>query len=189
MRIKKSLLKLSLAPVLALALLGGACSDQSTPSGLTAPEQAAFAKGGVKKLRKLSLTNPAPMQVTAKVGANGGVLQADQYFLVIPAGAVKGETTFSMDVGSNGVVSLLATETRSDGSRADVGVVGFKKRLTLALYYGNAGEAITDAAKLQVGWVQSNGSLSPVAGRVDTSRKLVYGELNHFSAYAIIIPE
>ena len=187
---KRNWMKFSALSALALTLVMFGCENVAERSGaLVGPEQAAYAKGGVKRFRKLDLANPAPMTVTAEVGSSGAVLQAGKYFLSVPAGAVKGNTTFTMNVGTDGVVSLTAMETRSDGTRVDVGVTGFRKRLTLALYYGNASGAITDATRLQVGWVQSNGSLSAVQGSVDTQLKLVYGELQHFSAYAIIFPD
>jgi len=190
MRLKNTLLKLSLAPVLVLALLAGACADQGAPSDrMVGPQQAAFERVGVKKLRSLSLVNAAPLNVSAEFGQAGGVLQADNYFLVIPAGTLKEKATFTMDVGTDGIVSLTAFADRANGTRADIGVIGFRKKLTLAMYYGNSAEPIANEAALQIGWVQSNGSLSAVPSRVDTNQKLVYGELQHFSKYAIADPE
>ena len=189
MRIKYTLLRLSLTSVLGMALLAGACSEQGTaPEQLSAPEQAAFAKGGKDQLSKLDLTLPAPMHVSAEVGAQGAVLRADQYFLLIPAGAVKEKTTFTMAVGMDGVVSLEAFATRANGSIVDVGAIGFRKKLTLALYYGGATQRISDPSALQVGWVQDNGALVPVPSTVDQAASLVYGELRHFSRYALAEP-
>lgn len=190
MRLKHTLVKLTLAPVLAMALLAGACSEQGgQTSQLMGPEHASFAKGGVRRLQKLDVTNPAPLHATAEFGPSGGVLQAGSYFLAVPGGAVKQKTTFTMDIGTDGVADLTAFATRANGTRVDVGVTGFRKKLTLALYYGNSAEAIADESKLEIGWVQSNGSLSAVSSSVDTQRKLVLGHLSHFSKYAVIIPE
>lgn len=190
MRLKNTLFKLTLAPVLVLALLAGACADQGAPSDLmVGPQQASFAKGGVKKLRSVNLVNAAPLHVSSELGQSGGILQADNYFLLVPAGTLKEKVTFTMDVGTDGVVSLTAFAARANGTREDVGVIGFRKKLTLAMYYGNAAQPIANEAALQVGWLQSNGSLSAVPSRVDTNLKLVYGELNHFSKYAIADPE
>lgn len=179
-------IKLSFVPLVAVALLVGACADQGAPSGrLIGPEQTAYSRGGVKKLRQVDLANPAPLAVTATVGPSGEFLRAGNYFLLVPAGAVRRTTTFTMDVATDGVVSLTAFQTRANGTRVDVGVVGFHKKLTLALHYGNSAEAIANPQNLRVGWLQSNGSLSPVASSVSPESRLVYGQLSHFSAYAI----
>jgi hypothetical protein len=190
MRLKNTLLKLSLTPVLVLALLAGACSDQGAPTDrLVGPEQAAFSRGGARKLHQLSLANAAPLHATAELGASGGLLQAGDYYLLVPGGAVRARTTFTMDVGTDGVVSLSAIQTRGNAPARDIGADGFSKKLTLALYYGSAVEAIEHESHLAVVQVQSNGVLSPVPSKVDADLKLVYGELSHFSQYAIANPE
>jgi hypothetical protein len=191
MRLKNTLVKLTLAPVLLMALLAGACSDQAAPSQeLVGPQQAVLAKGNNKgHSRKLRLTNPAPLQVVADVGPEGALLRADNYFLYVPENAVNEITTFTMNVGTDGLAQLTATADRGEGVREDVGVLGFQRPLTLALYYGNSSEGIANANNLSIAWVQDNGSLQPVLSQVNTNYKVVYGELSHFSAYAIIIPE
>ena len=190
MRLKNHLLKLALLPAIALALVVGACSQDATESNLTSPEQADFARNGngTKSFRRLDVTNAAPMHVTADVGASGAILRADQYFLLIPAGAVRTQTTFTMDVGTDGLVSLMATTDRN-GIRTDVGANGFRKPLTLALYFGQSPEAQANASKLQVGWVRDNGSLAPVPSTVNAEVGLVYGSLQHFSKYSLIFPD
>ena len=188
MRVKYRLLKLMLVPAVATAMLAGACSEQGTPTDrLVAPEQPDLARGGNTKIRRLSLTNPAPMHVEANVSERGGILQAEQYFLLVPAGAVKGQTHFTMDVGTDGVVSLEATQTRN-GVKVDVGATGFRKPLTLALYYGNSDEAIANASALKVAQLLDNGALLPVKSVVNTTYKVVYGELQHFSIYLLGSP-
>lgn len=190
MRLRNSLNKLALVPALAVALLAGACADQSAPMGqLAGPEQASFARGGARKLSRLDVANTAAMSVTRQVGSSPEVLQAGNYFLSIPGGAVRKNTTFTMHVDTDGLVTLTAFRTRWDGTREDVGVRGFHKPLTLALYYGNAAEAIANPASLQVAWVQSNGSLAPVISSVDVTKKLVLGKLQHFSGYAIAMDD
>src|SRR5688500_2123226 len=174
MRLKNHILKLALLPALALALVVGACSQDATQGALTAPEQADFTRGSNtgKKLSRVPQANDAPMQVTADVGANGAVLRADQYFLLVPAGAVKEKTKFTMDVGTDGLVSLTATVNRN-GTRQDVGGLGFRKKLTLGLYFGNSPEAMARASEVQVAWVQDNGSLTPVQSTVDAEYGIV----------------
>jgi hypothetical protein len=190
MRIKHTLLKLSLTSVLGMALLAGACSEQGTQPEISASSEADFARNGAKKkhLVQVSLTNPAPMHVETEVGPRGALLQADRYFLLIPAGAVHQKTNFTMDVGTDGLVTLEAYRERGNGTRIDVGAAGFAKKLTLALYYGQSPEAVENASKLQVAWVQENGVLTPVPTELNKDYHVVYGQLSHFSQYALATP-
>jgi hypothetical protein len=188
MRAKNKLFKLAILPVLAVALAVAACSEDASESGLTAPKQAAFSRGGESNYRTATSFVAAPMSVTAEVGREGALLRADQYFLLIPRNAVREKTTFKMEVGTNGLVSLLATRTRADGTKQDVGVLGFREKLTLALYYGNLTETANVPA-LQVGWVLDNGSVVTVPSLVNTQYQVVYGQLSHFSKYSLVFPD
>ena len=189
MRLKNNMLRLALLPAIALALVVGACSqDAADGGGLTAPNQAAFSKGGRTNYRQAASFVAAPMHVTAEVGAQGALLQADQYFLLVPRGAEREKTTFTMDVGTDGVVSLSAVRQRRDGTKVDVGVQGFREKLTLALYYGNSPEASAHVPALQVGWVRDNGTVVTMPSLVNDQYKVVYGQLSHFSRYGVVYP-
>jgi hypothetical protein len=185
MRIKYMLLKLSVTSVLGAALLAGACSEQSTqPEMISAPSEAGFSKGG-KDAQQVKLTVAAPMHVTAEIGRQGGLLQAEHYFLSVPAGAVKHPTQFTMDVGTDGVVTLLATVTSRNGSVSDVGALGFREPVTLAMYYGYSEKLVEDPTGLQVAWLKDDGKLSTVPSKLYEEYQLVYGQLSHFSQYAL----
>ena len=97
------------------------------------------------------------------------------------------KTTFTMDVGTDGLVSLSAIRTNANGTKVDVGVQGFREKLTLALYYGNTAEAV-NPERVQVGWILDNGSVVTMPSLVNTDYKVVYGQLSHFSGYAPVWP-
>ena len=187
MRLKNHLLKLALMPVLALAVTVGACSDDATKGNLTAPEQADFARGGGKRFHKVEVANPNAMTVTAEIDSRGGVLRADEYFLAVPRNAVRGKTTFTMEVSTDGVVSLTAIETRGR-VWVDVGANGFREKLTVGLSYGRSREAKASALDFKVVWLKDNGNVVVMPSLVDERARIVYGELSHFSRYALAEP-
>ena len=194
MRIRYTLLKLSLTSVLGMALLAGACSEQGTqPEQITvaerisAPNGAQFSRGGSKKVRRVAQSKAVALHAQAEVDASGGLLQAENYFLYIPAGAVREKTRFTMDIGTDGVASLEATVQRGR-KRVDVGASGFRETLTLGMYYGDSPEALTDEPNLEVAWVVGQDNLSTVPSMVNTQYKVVYGQLEHFSQYALATP-
>ena len=184
MRIKYTLLKLSLTSVLGAALLAGACSEQSTQPELLAPSEAGYSQGGNKDVQRVQLTVAAPMYVTAEIDRKGGLLQAEHYFLSIPEGAVKRPTQFTMEIGTDGVVTLTATENRR-GTTVDVGAAGFAKPLTVAMYYGYSQELIDHPKFLEIAWLKEDGTLATVPSKLYEQYHLVYGQLAHFSQYAL----
>lgn len=119
MRTKPTLVKLTLGPVLAMALWFSACSEQGTPAEqLLGPDQASFAKGGEGKAKGKGpkvkvkkggssegyqlLTGVLPDRKDAHasefIGPRGGELKASGHKLVVPAGAVNRPTEFSLRV-------------------------------------------------------------------------------------------
>ena len=225
------LLKASLIPVLAMALWAGACSDQASPEQLLGPEQAAFARGGKdkdsadaekkvkreKKGRKVKgkgrdgryaeyqvATGRLPEDTLFSkkvIGPRGGTLKAAGHEIIVPAGAVNGETLFSIKqfrkvVDSDGTVeiavALRAVQTSRDGSEKDVGSGGFLQPVTLAMSYAWADD-IDDfnAADATIIWLRDDDNAEEVdaAVEVDRRRKQIVTTRNHFSDYAIAWPD
>lgn len=188
--------KVGMMPLLAAALWLAGCSDQLATSGeLFGPQEAQFAKGngnGLSRFKKV-LGSPPDQTVlkdSAFIGPSGGTLSAAGYELFIPGGAVKGQTKFKMEAMTDGSIGVKLTATRVDkqGRETDVGSIGFRKPITLSLYYGWASESIADESQLTIVWVQSNGRLVEQRSFVDTRYKRVFTDLNHFSDYILAIP-
>lgn len=139
--------RLSLVPVLAMALALGACDRGAAPERLLGPDVLAAAKGGAKtekvkkekkqkkvKVKKKNgkvvelnlatgyLPDLRDVYAKAEIGAEGGSLSASGHRLVVPAGAVDAPTTFKMrqykKALADGTV-VIAVELRAVRTLAD----------------------------------------------------------------------
>jgi hypothetical protein len=192
----RKLMKLSLLPVLAASLILAGCSDQMAPSGeLFGPQEAQFSQGGGKGLSRFkkvlgSVPDQTVLVDSVTVGASGGSLSAAGYELLIPGGAVKGKTKFKMEAMTDGSIGVKLTATSIDkrGRETDVGSRGFRKPVTLSLYYGWASDQIPDEAGLTIAWLLPNGQLVEQKSFVSTQYKRVFTDLQHFSDYILVMP-
>jgi hypothetical protein len=131
-------------------------------------------------------TDPAVGVVTAVIDQYGGSLNIGNHVLTVPAGAVDAPTTFTMTKLVDEIeVGLTATRVLTN----DIGRQGFNVPLRLSLSYANAAEVPADVNALKVAWVKANGELEVQNSYVDASGDAVIGELNHFTAYALIFPD
>ena len=130
-------------------------------------------------------TDPAVGVVTAIIDENGGSLNIGNHLLTVPAGAVTAPTTFTMTKLVDEIeVGLTATRLLPN----DVGRQGFKVPVKLSLSYANATQVPANVSEMKVAWVMANGTLQAQPSVVDPSGEVVVGSLQHFSAYAIVIP-
>lgn len=130
-------------------------------------------------------TDPAVGVVTAVIDENGGSLNIGNHVLTVPAGAVDAPTTFTMTKLVDDIeVGLTATRLLPN----DVGHQGFNVPVRLSLSYANAAQVPANLADMKVVWVKANGSFEAQPSLVDASGEAVIGELNHFSRYAVAIP-
>jgi hypothetical protein len=131
-------------------------------------------------------TDPAVGVVTAVIDQNGGSLNIGNHVLTVPAGAVDAPTTFVMTKLVDEIeVGLTATRLLPN----DIGRQGFNVPLRLSLSYAHAAEVPANLSEMKVGWVKLNGSIEVQQSQVDSAGEVVVGTLDHFSAYAIVIPE
>jgi hypothetical protein len=179
--------KLSAVSALMLALTIWGC-ESVTDGALTGPSEASEIlvtstnSGGYTVARE---TDPTVGVVSAVIGQSGGALNLGKHFLTVPAGAVDGPTTFTVTKLSGELkVELTASRLLPN----DVGSAGFRVPVKLGVSYESA-SAVPDASQLKVVWVKPDGTMEVQQSNVDVYGKVVVGSLNHFSAYAVVIPE
>ncbi|HEX2092368.1 MAG TPA: hypothetical protein VHG28_08200 [Longimicrobiaceae bacterium] len=183
------------APLLVLSAIGvWACADAAAPSGgLLAPGAARTSSGIASgKLRKVAgYVPPDSVRVASAVlGKSGGELAVGGYHLRVPGGAVREPTLFVMRIVDDGTLSLELTASRTDpqGRTIDAGTNGFAKRVTLRMSYAWAAQGI-DPDAVTLAWVRSADDLVRVPNTwTDRTGKYVYGQLEHFSGYAVAVP-
>ena len=181
-------------PLLALGVLAlWACADAGAPERLVAP-RAAFSSGGVPgRMKRVAGSLPAdmPREASEVIGPSGGHLAAAGYEILVPGGAVRDATLFTLRAVDDGTLSVQLTATRRDrdGTLLDVGPLGFRKKVTLVMSYAGLAEQV-DPAALAVVWVHADGVLVRLpSSYVDPSRRIVAAQLEHFSGYAVAVPD
>jgi hypothetical protein len=185
----RKFLKLSTLSALALTLVQYGCENLEPSSALVGPGDTSEIlvvntdQNGYTVARE---TDPTVGVVSSIIDQNGGSLSIGNHVLTVPAGAVDGPTTFTMSKLVDQIeVGLTATRVLPN----DVGSAGFSVPVTLSLSYANAAEVPANASEMKVGWVKANGSIEVQRSQVDASGEVVIGSLNHFSAYAIVMPD
>jgi hypothetical protein len=114
------------------------------------------------------------------IGLDGGLLTLGSHSLLVPAGAVTEPTTFSMELLKSQYVMVDLTAMRRG---EDVGEKGFDKPVTVTLSY--EGLRISDPSKLFILRINENGQHEKLPSVVDSRKKTVSAELDHFSKYAM----
>lgn len=191
--------------LLALLVVLWGCSDLAeTPMS---PDPSTLSEAVVKTKENgttvVTETDPAVGLVSGTFDSNGGVLRIGNHSLIVPRGAVKQSTIFTMGRhGKELKFSLSATSEKrlksddddDDDDRKDkralppfnnVGSMGFRVPVLLQVSYDKA--TFKDAAALKVYEVKRN-VLIEQPTTVDTRARTVTGELKHFSDYAIGFP-
>lgn len=140
-----------------------------------------------------------PTRAAAWIGAAGGSVTLAGHSLVVPEGAVDGPLCFTMDLrsGSEIDVDLHAWEMDSSegckGDKAGGELEGtlwsqqFQLPVTLGLTYSRATN-VSDPSDLQVAWLKNSTQMELLGSSVDEAAQEVTSQLDHFSAYALVIP-
>ena len=189
---------------LALALFVSGCDHAPTEPEITTPEQTqteqveapvvsagadyhlvrAEAGGGDSSQGLLGgllrLVGKVLELVVKVIGLDGGLLSLGSHSLLVPAGAVTEPTTFSMELLPSDYVMVDLTATRRG---VDVGEKGFEKPVTITLSYDQLN--VRDPSKLFILRLNENGQHEKLPSVVDTQKRTVSAELDHFSKYAM----
>jgi len=174
------------ASVLVLAVLVASCD--------TAPPTQTFSPSGDDLLTNKSVNGLVRAQAASGgaaggtaagiIGAGGGSISAGGHTITVPAGAVSGPTSFSMQVIDEGYVEVYILALAGG---TNVGAQGFNSPVSLTLSYANANpEDVADPSKLLILRYLADGSTQQVSVALNETAQTVMGYLNSFSRYALI---
>jgi hypothetical protein len=177
------------ASVLVLAVLVASC-DTAPPTQTLAPptgDDLLTSKASHALVRAGEASGGAAGGTAAGIiGVGGGTITSGGHTIIVPAGAVDGPTSFSLETLAEGYVEvyLLALAGGSN-----VGAQGFNGHaVTLILSYANANAQDTsDPSKLTILRHHANGSVEVLPSTVNTSAQTVTAALGHFSRYAMAV--
>jgi hypothetical protein len=194
---KRSIRVFLAALLVATPLLAG-CADTTGPSApettLTAQPQAGLLDGllgvvgglltGV--LNILSGPDANGSETSAWIGSGGGTIKTAAYTLTVPKGAVTSNTLFELEPANDGTYKVQLTATRNGLlGTINVGAQGFRKPVLFTVSYAKA-TGVTDARKLAIVYLRSDGKFELTATSVNTKAKTVTSSLPHFSKYALV---
>ena len=167
---------------LAVTLVFGACetTDQLTSPSLhqkPGNERVVVTEYGDQGYKMVKETDPTVGTVTAVIDENGGSLSIGGTTLAIPAGAVSGATTFTIN-RPNGELTYDFTATQNTPN--DVGSAGFAVPLTLTISYAGVS---TDMEAPVIVWIKPDGHAEALSTVVDTATKTMTAQVTHFSIY------
>jgi hypothetical protein len=167
---------------LAVTLVFAACenTDQLTSPSLhqkAGSERVVVTEYGDQGYKMVQETDPTVGTVTAVIDENGGSLSIGGTTLAIPAGAVSGATTFTVNK-PNGELAYDFSATQQTPN--DVGSAGFAVPLTLTISYAGVGDRM--AAPVIV-YINDRGRVVPLATKVNTAGRTMTAEIRHFSIY------
>lgn len=107
----------------------------------------------------------------------GGRLTLFDVTLEIPPGAVKNDTIFSINIPDP---KEFYNEFGTDG-------LVFSKPVTVIMSYRDADLSNVDESTIRIAWFnERTGAFEDMVCEIDFENKVVIGQLDHFSAYALI---
>jgi hypothetical protein len=179
MTAKKSgsnVLTVVLTMVAALLLTG--CSTESPVAPTSQPETTQPQVLSRGAFASSAQTTPIPYYTEAVISAaTGGRLQLFDVILDIPAGALDNDTTYSISIPD---INVFYNEFGTDG-------LVFKKPVTVTMSYRDADLSGIDESTIRIGWWdEDHGKWVDMSCQLDKVNRIVTGQLNHFSAYALV---
>jgi hypothetical protein len=175
-------LRFATLSVLAAALVLAGCESTDR---LTAPsldhkignERVVITEHGNDGYKMVQETDPTVGTVTAVIDSRGGSLSIGGTTLDVPAGAVSGPTTFTVNKPNGELVyDFKATRYRDN----DVGSTGFRVPLKLTIDYSGVGDQM--AAPVII-FINQRGRAVPLRTSVDAASRKMTAEIRHFSIY------
>ncbi len=133
-------------------------------------------------------------RVEAEIGPAGGTLELIGHRVDVPAGAVRGPTTFSLAVAPGTVeVELEAVARGGIPGAANIGRRGFARPVRVSLSYARTAydrnpPGVDHLTVLRVFSRFGYARYEPMATRVDEEMRTVIVELDHFSRYVLASP-
>jgi hypothetical protein len=180
----RKLMRYSLLPAMALALVVGACDQvgEVTGPGASAP---LFEESESEGFTVVKEKDASVGTVAGVIGSAGGKLVLGKHELWVPQNAVSGATTFSMTKLDGQLrFELTATQLLTN----DIGSSGFAVPVKLVVSFKDASDQISDPSKLRIFWKKLDGTLEAQQTEVDVVGKKAIGYLSHFSEYVLAMP-
>ncbi len=163
----------------ALALFSG-CSQTPTSSvaPVEEPTQPSFLQRGPSSSAALANLSGQALYTEQVISSEfGGVLELFDVTLTIPPGAVPNDTLFSIDIPDS---EVFFNHFGTDGLVFDVPV-------WVEMSYRDADLSGINESSIRIGYLNEvTGKIVDIDCVVDTDRKVVIGQLMHFSAYGLI---
>jgi hypothetical protein len=175
-------LRFATLSILAATLVLGGCESADR---LTAPslehkignERVLITEHGKDGYKMVQETDPTVGTVTAVIDQRGGSLSIGGTTLDVPAGAVDGPTTFTVNKPNGELLyDFSATKVRIN----DVGSAGFRVPLKLTISYAGVGDQMWAPAII---FINSGGRAVPLRTTVDRNNRTMTAEIRHFSIY------
>ena len=160
--------------VIALSALAVGLACERSPAGPTPDPAAPTLLANLSKSGGLLSCKPLGYDsATQTIGPAGGVLKVSKHNLVVPAGAL------------SAMVSITAVAPRDTVNRVELRPDGltFNQPASLTMFYGNC--KVIPQAKQIAYTTDSLVILQYVPSSDSPTSKLVFGQLGHFSTYAI----
>ena len=109
--------------------------------------------------------------------SEGGRMELLDVILDIPAGAVKNDTVFSINIPD---INVFYNEFGTHG-------LVFDKPVKVTMSYRDADLTGVNESSIRIAWLnEDTGQFEDMACEVDTVNKVITAELEHFSAYGLI---
>jgi hypothetical protein len=181
-----------------LLLVAGCATDTAEGAVSTGPIELVFGPAAgyspVTDPLAAHLLREESASASAVIGPEGGSLELIGHRVRVPAGAVRGPTTFTIS-GRPGTVEveLEATAPASIGGVVNVGRRGFDRPVEVTLSYARTAfthnpPGVDHLTLLRVFSRFGYDRFEPVTTRVDEETRTVTAELRHFSRYALASP-
>ncbi|MEE9443325.1 MAG: hypothetical protein V3V99_11740 [candidate division Zixibacteria bacterium] len=106
----------------------------------------------------------------------GGRIELYDVALDIPPGAIDNDTLFSIDIPD---AEIFYNEFGTHG-------LVFNKPVTVTMSYRDANLNGIDESTIRIVYINRNGNFVEMDCEIDFERKIVVGQLYHFSAYGLI---
>lgn len=106
----------------------------------------------------------------------GGRVELYDVVLDIPPGAINNDTLFTIDIPD---ADIFYNEFGTSG-------LVFNEPVTVTMSYRDANLAGIDESTIRIVYINRDGKFVDIDCEIDLDRKVVVGELEHFSAYGLI---
>lgn len=178
----------SAAIIAGLAALLTACADAPTASAPSAPRAAVnasvaepFAVTASPSATLLACPSTTSHSATAVIGTRGGVVAVAGSALVVPPGAVRTPTSFTLEVPASPVMRVEVTAEGAEHYE-------FRRPVAVSISYARCDDAMLPASSLGAWWIDDATlqRLGVMAGIDDRAHRRVTFITDHLSGYAVV---